>query len=222
MGKFLLTAMLCSAITLQAAPEQVVHGRAIYGSILQKYPGLTLYLESGLMGENARLVADVPTVRWRKMSASERRDFAAYVQSELATVRSNPSKYSLTPETAPIWPTHRAAFQRICDACWEIHVGHYDPSSGSLGDADWSVAVKGDARRERPQSHTMLHDSGLVPLSRTTATAGRKLYNAAGFQEATIVKVDLSADRIVVRYLKSGTVEPKILSAVSAFWYIKK
>jgi hypothetical protein len=206
--------------SIGATASDVARGRAIYQSIVNKYPGLTLYLESGLMGENARLVADVPRVKWNEMSADHRRALAAFVRSELATVRSSPARYSLTPPTAPIWPTHRAAFQRICDSCWEIHTGRYDRSTRSLGD-DSAVAVKGDAPREAARSGPMLHEASLQSLTAATATIGTKLYNAAGVHEATIVAVDLPRDRITVRFVRSGTREPKMLSAVSQLWFVK-
>lgn len=218
----LLSVVICLAGSgTVAAASEVTRGAAIYRSIINEYPGLTLYLESGVMGENARLVADVPRAKWKRMSATDRLALAAYVQSELATVRASPSRYSLTPTTAPIWPTHRAAFERICDTCWEIHIGRWDRSSRSLGD-DWTVAMKGEASRSATHSTTMLHEPNLKPLSTVTAVVGTKLYNAAGVHEATIVAVDRSADRITVRYVKNGALEPKMLSAVSRFWYVKQ
>ena len=68
----------------------------------------------------------------------------------------------------------------------------------------------------------MLHEANLEPLSETTATVGARLYNAAGAYEATIVGVDLAADRIVVRYVRNGAREPKTLSAVSRFWFVRR
>lgn len=214
----LLISLFCAT---HAAASDVTRGRTIYQTIISRYPGLTLYLESGLMGENARLVADVPRARWKAMSTDDRHALAAFVRSELATVRSSPARYSLTPSTAPIWPTHRAAFERICDSCWEIHTGRYDRRTRSLGD-DWTVAVKGDAPRETARSGPMLHEPSLQPLTGATATIGTKLYNAAGVHEATIMAVDLPRDRITVRFVRNGAREPKMLSAVSQFWFVKR
>src|SRR5438067_12279352 len=120
MKRPLILLAFCVIIPRFAVASDIERGRTIYHAILRSYPGLTLYLVSGLMGENARLISDVPRPRWNKMSAVDRRALAAYVRSELVTVRSSPSRYSLTPTTAPIWPTHGAAFQQICDECWEI------------------------------------------------------------------------------------------------------
>jgi len=209
---------LCLLVAVHAAASDSNRGRVIFDSILRQYPGLTLYLQSGLMGENARLIAEVPRSKWTRMTAADKRALASYVQSELATVRSSPSRYSLTPTTAPIWPTHRAAFEQICDACWEIHVGTYDRKNRSLLD-DWSIAIKGGAPRESAPRH-MLHEANLRPLTATNAAIGVNLYNAAGGHEATIVAVDAAADRITVRY-NNGVREPKTLSAVGRFWYVK-
>jgi hypothetical protein len=219
--------LMCVALTLWlvhpslAEGSKSERGRAIYKSIVAKYPGLTLYLATGLRGENARLVADVPRPRWKSMSTEDRDALAAFLRSELATVRSFPSRYSLTPTTAPIWPTQRAAFERICDTCWEIHTGRYDRSARSLADNDSTVVIKGDAPREASRSGPMLHEAGLEALSQSTAAVGTKLFNAAGVHEATIVGVDLSGDRITVRYVRGGAREPKMLSAVSRFWFVK-
>lgn len=208
-------------LTLFASGREIQHGRQIYESILRNYPGLTLYLESGLTGENARLVADVPVPKWKRMSPAERHALAAFVQSELVTVRSDPSRYSLTPTTAPIWPTHRAAFQHICDACWEIHTGRYDRASKSLDGDDWIVAIKGNAVRERVL-RPIVHEANLQSLTPSSAAVGVKLYNAAGVHEATLTAVDLPNDRIRVRFVRTGTIEPKQLSSVAHFWYVRR
>jgi hypothetical protein len=216
-----VTVIILVAPVLLATSGDISRGRAIYQAITHHYPGLTLYLQSGLMGENARLVADVPSSKWKVMSVSERGALVAFVQSELATVRASPSRYSLTPVSAPIWPTHRAAFEQICDSCWEIRVGQYNPSTRSLGD-DSQTAMKGPAPREPSGSRTMVHAPGLRPLTSANAASGIKLYNAAGVHEVTIVRVDLGSDLIRVRYVRNGATEPKRLSAVAAFWYVKQ
>lgn len=221
MKKLLILLAFCAIIKRFAVASDVERGRTIHHAILQTYPGLTLYLVSGLMGENARLIADVPRPKWNKMSAADRRALAAYVRSELLTVRSSPSRYSLTPTTAPIWPTHRDAFQRICGECWEIHTGSYDRSTQSLGD-DWKVAMKGEAGRETARPRAMLHEPNLTPLSAATAAVGMKLYNSAGIHEVTIVGLNIAADRITVRYVSNGAREPKSLSGVSRWWYVKQ
>ena len=82
--------------------------------------------------------------------------------------------------------------------------------------------MKGDAPREGSRSGPILHEANLEPLSERTATVGTKLYNAAGFHEATIIGVNLSFDRITVRYVRNGAKEPKTLSAVSRLWFVKR
>jgi hypothetical protein len=218
----IMVTSICLILPAIASASDIQRGRTIYESILSHYPGLTLYLESGLMGENARLVADVPRSKWTKMTSEDRHFLAAYIQSELSTVRSSPSRYSLTPTTAPIWPTHRAAFEQICDSCWEIHIGRYQRDTRSLADDGWTVAMKGGAPRETARPRTMLHEVGLKHLTIATAVVGANLYNAAGTHEATIVGVDAAADRITVRFVSNGVNEPKKLSAVSAFWYVRQ
>jgi hypothetical protein len=210
-----------ASFAVLASEREIRQGRGIYESILRTYPGLTLYLESGLTGENARLVADVPRPKWRRMSSGDQQALAAFVQSELSTVHADPSRYSLTPTTAPIWPTHRAAFQHICDSCWEIHTGRYDRSSKSLSGDDWTVAMKGNAPRESGR-RPIIHEPNLQSLTPAAAAVGVKLYNAAGVHEATITAVDRPNDRIRVRYVSSGAIEPKKLSSVAHLWYIRR
>lgn len=60
------------------------------------------------------------------------------------------------------------------------------------------------------------------PLSWTTATVGRRLYDGAYKHDATIVSIDRAEGLIRVRYVRSGSVEPKLLVAVARFWYVRK
>lgn len=59
-------------------------------------------------------------------------------------------------------------------------------------------------------------------LSWRTARAGRKLYDGAYKHHATIVSVDRGEGLIHVKYVRSGSVEPKLLDAVARFWYVRK
>jgi hypothetical protein len=81
--------------------------------------------------------------------------------------------------------------------------------------------MKGSAPKEASPHGGMLHEANLVPLTAAAAKAGRKLYNAAGHHEATIVNVDVASDRIVVKFKRNSVIEPKTLSAVSQFWFVK-
>jgi diphthamide synthase (EF-2-diphthine--ammonia ligase) len=81
--------------------------------------------------------------------------------------------------------------------------------------------MKGDAPREhglRP----IVHEPNLQSLTLAAAAVGVKLYNAAGVHEATITAVDLPNDRIRVRYVSSGAIEPKQLSSVAHFRYTRR
>jgi hypothetical protein len=60
------------------------------------------------------------------------------------------------------------------------------------------------------------------PLSWAKAGIGTKLYDGAYKHEATIVAIRRSEGIIEVKYVRSGAVEPKLLSAVSRFWYVRK
>lgn len=61
-----------------------------------------------------------------------------------------------------------------------------------------------------------------VPLSWATATSGQKLYNGSYKHEATIVTVNKSAGLITVKYVRTGSTEPKRLESVAALWYVRK
>ena len=60
------------------------------------------------------------------------------------------------------------------------------------------------------------------PLSWTTATVGKKLYNGSYRHEATIVSLDPANDLMHVQYVESGRIEPKRLTAVARYWYVKQ
>lgn len=59
-------------------------------------------------------------------------------------------------------------------------------------------------------------------LTWSTATPRTKLYDGSFRHIATIVSVDRAGDIIVVKFAQSGVSEPKKLSAVAAYWYVKK
>lgn len=60
------------------------------------------------------------------------------------------------------------------------------------------------------------------PLSWANARVGTKLYSGAFKHEATIVSLNRTDGLIEVRYVKSGSVEPKLLNAVARFWYVRR
>jgi len=59
-------------------------------------------------------------------------------------------------------------------------------------------------------------------LSWSNAHVGTRLYDGAFKHEATIVAVHRAEGIIEVKYVRSGAVEPKLLSAVSRFWYVRR
>lgn len=59
------------------------------------------------------------------------------------------------------------------------------------------------------------------PLSWATATVGRRLYDGAFKHDATITSVSRAEGLIYVKYVRSGSVEPKLLDAVARFWYVR-
>ena len=62
----------------------------------------------------------------------------------------------------------------------------------------------------------------LEQLSSSNAKAGTKLYDGAYRHQATIVYVDRAKGIIMVKFLPSGSIEPKLLSAVAPYWYVRK
>ena len=59
-------------------------------------------------------------------------------------------------------------------------------------------------------------------LSWPKAIAGEKLYDGSYQHVATIVSIDRVEDIIVIKFEQSGSVEPKKLSAIAPYWYVKK
>jgi hypothetical protein len=84
--------------------------------------------------------------------------------------------------------------------------------------------TQADARKlntaETP--HTPPSPPPFENLSWQNARAGTKLYNGAYRHEATILRLDPAHDRMQVRYVRTGEVEPKQFSAVARYWYVRK
>ena len=60
-------------------------------------------------------------------------------------------------------------------------------------------------------------------LTRATAVPGQKLYKDPDHHDATIVSVDDATDIMMVKFVRSGTTEPKSLSAIpKLWWYVRK
>jgi hypothetical protein len=61
-----------------------------------------------------------------------------------------------------------------------------------------------------------------VSLSWANAQVGTKLYDGAYRHDATIVRIERPDGLIYIRYVRSGSIEPKLLDAVAQFWYVRK
>ena len=61
-----------------------------------------------------------------------------------------------------------------------------------------------------------------LSLSPQVAKAGVKLYGLDEVHQATVVSADVSKDTMVIRYRKSGTTEPKSISALSPLLFVRK
>lgn len=89
-----------------------------------------------------------------------------------------------------------------------------------LRKCDDSIAAK--VTEQPSQVTTKPTPPPFEPLSWTSATPGQKLYNGSYNHEATIIAVDRASGQITVKYVRTGSVEPKRLDAVANFWYVKK
>lgn len=82
-----------------------------------------------------------------------------------------------------------------------------------------AIAAKLTAKETRPK---VPEPPRFEQLSWATATVGRKLYDGAYRHDATIVSVARGKGLVHVKYVRSGSVEPKRLDAVARFWYVRK
>lgn len=90
-----------------------------------------------------------------------------------------------------------------------------------LRKCDESIAAQlGSSPEKAPQPE--LAAPKFVQLSWAAAEPGRKLYDGTYRHDATIMSVDRSTGLITVKYVRSGTVEPKDLEAVSRSWYVRQ
>jgi hypothetical protein len=89
-----------------------------------------------------------------------------------------------------------------------------------LQKCDDSIAAK--VTEQPSQAATKPTPPPFEPLSWTSAVPGQKLYDGSYNHEATIISVDKASGQITVKYVRTGSVEPKRLDAVANFWYVKK
>ncbi|HEV7765272.1 MAG TPA: hypothetical protein VGQ76_09740 [Thermoanaerobaculia bacterium] len=83
-----------------------------------------------------------------------------------------------------------------------------------------AIAARLDPSSEKPVARPK--EPRFEQLSWANARVGQRLYDGSYKHEATITSLDRTSDRMRVRYVKSGTVEPKQFSAVAQYWYVKE
>lgn len=81
---------------------------------------------------------------------------------------------------------------------------------------DIAANVKNQAKIKTPKQPSF------EPLSWSNARVGTNLYDGSYKNIAIIRSINQKADIIRVKYIASGDVEPKLLSAVAQFWYVKR
>ena len=86
----------------------------------------------------------------------------------------------------------------------------------------WIDGFKNGLASARGGKRSLEENPNYEKLSLENATVGTKLYNNTEKHEATIVTVDKEGGLVYVRYVKSGSVEPKSIAALSNTWFVKK
>lgn len=86
----------------------------------------------------------------------------------------------------------------------------------------WIEGFKNGFASTRGGKRSLEENPNYEKLSLENARVGAKLYNNTEKNEATIVTVDKEGGLIYVRYVKSGSVEPKSIAALSNAWFVKK
>lgn len=86
----------------------------------------------------------------------------------------------------------------------------------------WIDGFKNGFASTRGGKRSLEENPNYEKLSLENAKVGTKLYNNTEKHEATIVTVDKDGGLIYVRYVKSGLVEPKSITALSNTWFVKK
>jgi hypothetical protein len=89
-----------------------------------------------------------------------------------------------------------------------------------LQKCDDSIAAK--VTEQPSQVATKPTPPPFEPFSWASATPGKKLYDGSYNHEATIISVDKASRQITVKYVRTGSIEPKRLDAVAGFWYVRK
>lgn len=99
----------------------------------------------------AGLGTPMPTVRvivpqegWNKLSPVEQTKLAAYAQSLISLVKSEPVKYVDIPSTAPVYKSFVEKASNLCQDCWSIVVSQKNSQPYSIdktvvqGETPWN------------------------------------------------------------------------------------
>jgi hypothetical protein len=76
-----------------------------------------------------------------------------------------------------------------------------------------------DASSEAPVARSA--EPKFEQLSWDNARVGLRLYDGSYKHEVTVVSLDRANDLMEVKYVRSGRIEPKKLTTVAQFWYVK-
>lgn len=94
-----------------------------------------------------------------------------------------------------------------------------DPSNREAWRQGWVKGAQDSFRRIKPNKRNAARYEN---LSAALARPGVKLYSISEVHDATVVSADPANDRMVVRYRKTGAIEPKSISALSRLWFTRK
>jgi hypothetical protein len=114
-----------------------------------------------------------------------------------------------------------------------IYTNPTNPKYKSFGSSKLTAQLARAARRCTDEIAAAVPASEEVPIVRSeepkfeaisweNAKVGEKLYDGSYRHDVTIVALDPANDVMEVRYVKTGRVEPKRLSAVAQYWYVKE
>ncbi len=102
---------------------------------------------------------------------------------------------------------------------WAEQKGKADEDAWKSG---WIAGFKRGFASARGGKRSLEESPDYENLSLDNARVGAKLYNNSEKHVATIVTVDKEDGLIYVRYVKSGSIEPKSIAALSNSWFVKK
>jgi hypothetical protein len=100
----------------------------------------------------------------------------------------------------------------------ESHLSRHQAQSSPLCTAE--IAAGLNSTPERPVIRP--EQPKFEQLSWSNARIGAMLYDGSYRHEATITSLDPANDLMEVKYVRSGSIEPKRLSAVAQFWYVRQ